>query len=107
MKYIGTTTDSDSFKKLAPNEYELPLPPHCGSFAYQRRFHTHEGVDFYAPDGTPVAALEDGIVVLIEDFTGPKVNQPWWNDTQALHIESGSQILVYGEITVLPELKVI
>lgn len=55
MVLVGSSSDSDSFKKIDLNkEMELFLPPHCGSFAFKRKFHTHEGIDFYAPDGAKV-----------------------------------------------------
>ena len=63
------TTDSDSFKTMAGFTTGLPLPPHVGSFGFNRRNHTHEGVDLYCPTGTPVCAVEDGRVVAVVPFS--------------------------------------
>ena len=42
-------------------ETEVPLPPHHpGSFAFERRYHVHEGVDLYCREGEPVYAVEAG-----------------------------------------------
>ena len=76
------------------------LPDELGQFAAVRRFHTHEGIDLYGDPEDPVFAVEDGIVVGIEWFTGEKapVPSPHWNNTQALLVEGASGVVVYGEI---------
>jgi len=76
----------------------LPVPPHPGSFGAVRRHDVHTGVDLYCPEGTPVYAIESGLVVAIEDFTGPKAGSPWWLDTRAVLIEGASGVLLYGEV---------
>ncbi len=38
----------------------------CGYFGCPRPGHLHNGVDFLAPSGTPIHAVDDGEVVLIE-----------------------------------------
>ena len=93
------TRDPLSFATLRPGETGLPLTPHPGSFGFVRKHHTHEGVDLYAPEGTPVSAVENGQVVRIEPFTGPAAQSPWWNDTAAVFVEGASGVVVYGEIT--------
>lgn len=92
------TSDADSFARMPPGHTGLPLPPHPGSFGFTRRHHTHEGVDLYAPVGTPVMCVEDGVVVKVEDFTGPAAKTPWWLDTKAVFVEGESGVVVYGEI---------
>jgi hypothetical protein len=84
----------------------LPLPPHPGAFGVRRRHHTHEGVDLYAPAGTPVMPVEPGRVVVIEPFTGPKANTPWWHDTDAIFVEGDSGVVVYGELRPAPGINV-
>jgi len=78
---------------------EVPIFPHLGAFAVQRKFHNHEGVDLYAPEGTSVYPVEPGTIVAIDNFTGPAVGSPWWNDTMCVLIEGKSGVVVYGEIT--------
>lgn len=92
------THDSDSFASFPSGSTGLPLFPHKGAFAVPRKFHTHEGVDLYAPDGTPVTAVEEGIVVDIQPFTGLHANTPWWNDTWAVLVEGETGVVVYGEV---------
>lgn len=71
----------------------------------RRRHHVHEGVDLYAPEGTPVLAVEDGTVVRIEPFTGPQAGSPWWHDTWAVWVEGVTGAVVYGEVRPRSDLR--
>lgn len=90
--------------ELSAGVLQLPLSPHPGAFAVKRKHHTHEGVDLYCPDKTPVICPFDCEVVDIFDFTGEKANTPWWNDTQSLLLKSVDSRFNYsinlGEIEV-------
>lgn len=77
---------------------ETPPPPH-GRFGAKRKLDVHTGVDLYCDVGTEIAALEDGIVVAVEDFTGESVGSPWWNETKAVMVEGKSGVVLYGEIS--------
>lgn len=93
---------SEDYKEFLPGESGVPIgDQHPGAFGFKRKNHTHEGVDLYCPEGTPVAAVEDGIVVAVINFTGPSATppSPWWNDTWALLVEGDTGVVVYGEIT--------
>lgn len=92
------TADSWSFQNCPPGTGEIPIGAHVGAFGVVRKNHTHEGIDFYSPEGTPVAAVEDGVVVVLEPFTGPQAGSPWWMDTQCVMVEGRSGVVVYGEI---------
>lgn len=94
----SATADSWSFQNCPSNIGEIPVGSHVGAFAVQRKNHTHEGIDFYAPEGTAVFAVEHGIVVVVEPFTGPLAGSPWWCDTQCVLVEGVSGVVVYGEI---------
>ncbi len=87
-------------------EIVIPLEPHPGAFGVARKFHTHEGIDLYCADGTPVVAMEAGKVVAIEDFTGTAAGSPWWFDTKSVLIEGQSGVVCYGEITPESNLQV-
>lgn len=94
------TNDSDSYKTMNPyTETGLPLLPHPGAFAAQRRHHQHEGIDLYGQEDELVYAMTVGTVVAIYRFTGESVGMPWWNETSAVAIEDDTGIWVYGEIT--------
>ena len=93
------TEDSESFRTFGAFETGLPLPPHPGAFGVKRKYHTHEGVDLYVPQATPVMAVEDGVVAQVDVFTGPTLGQPWWKQTKAVWIDGPSGTVVYGEIT--------
>lgn len=82
-----------------PLACEWQLPPAQGCFGAQRKFDIHTGVDLYCEPGTKVLAIEDGVVVDVIDFTGPKADSPWWNDTEAILVESKSGCILYGEIS--------
>lgn len=87
-------------------KYPLPKPGDAGYFGTIRRFDIHTGIDLYCDDGDPVVAMEDGLVVSIEAFTGANAGSPWWEDTWALLVEGKSGVIVYGEITILPDISV-
>lgn len=84
----------------------INAPPHQGAFGAVRKFDIHTGVDIYCAECTPVVALETGIIVGIEDFTGQNAESPWWNDTQAILVEGPSGVVLYGEIVVKDGLQV-
>lgn len=96
---IVASADGLSFQALPAGSTALPLPPHPGAFGVVRQHHRHEGVDLYAPADTPVAAVEDGVVVAVLDFTGEKAGSPWWHDTQAVMVKGASGVVLYGEIS--------
>lgn len=121
MNPVGTTIDSFSYLQLkgfslkkedgtvlfnienAFKQVEIPLYPHVGSFGVKRRFDRHRGVDLYAPVGTLVFAVEDGVVCPengIRPWTGTIANCDWWEDTWAIIIEGKSGMVVYGEIKI-------
>lgn len=95
--------DPDGFKNHPQGTTGLPVGDrHPGAFGFVRANHIHEGVDMYCPEGTPVRAVEAGIVVAVIAFTGPSAEpaSPWWHDTQAILVEGESGVVVYGEVGV-------
>ena len=93
---------SEDFKTFEEGHTGVPYgAEHPGAFGFKRANHTHEGIDLYCPEGTPVAAVEHGIVVALIPFTGAHAEppSPWWNNTWALLVEGDSGVVVYGEIT--------
>lgn len=85
-------------KPLSRMPDSIPSGTHPGAFGSNRKHDVHTGIDLYCEDGDFVYAIEDGVVVNICDFTGPKVNLPWWNDTRAILIEGKSGVILYGEL---------
>lgn len=107
FKFVGTTNDSYSFLDIdLTKEVEIPIHPHVGAFGIRRKYDYHCGVDLYAPEGTPVSAVENGEIVDICPFTGPKAGYPFWLDTDAVYVKGESGIVVYGEIEANPDLKI-
>ena len=86
-------------------KFEIPQGNHPGAFGFKRKYDFHTGVDLYCNDSDSVFAIEDGIIVNIEQFTGLEVNTPWWNSTFAVMIEGISGVINYGEIS-KPDLKI-
>ncbi len=99
------TDDSESFFYMPEDTTGVPLVPHPGSFGAVRKNHIHEGVDLYLPEGSPIRAVEDGIVVAVIKFTGAEADppSPWWHDTEAVMVEGASGVVLYGEITCVRE----
>lgn len=77
----------------------IPVNPHPGAFGFARKDSRHTGVDLYVDDNSPVFAMEPGVVVSVEHFTGIWDNSPWWNDTDCILIEGKSGVICYGEVT--------
>ncbi len=94
------THDGESFRHMGEGETGLPLTGHPGSFAHRRKMHTHQGVDIYVPEGTPVTAVEDGVIVAVHRFTGEHADPPtpWWGNTWSVMVEGQSGVVCYGEI---------
>lgn len=80
---------------------DIPKPPHPGSFGAVRKHDIHTGIDLYCPNDSMIYAIEDGVVINVCNFTGPKVNSPWWEDTDAVLIRGKSGVILYGELTPL------
>lgn len=92
---IPCPTDRTSFTSGSTG---LPMGAHPGAFGVRRKHHFHEGVDLYAPAGTPVRAVESGAVVAVMAFTGPAAGLPWWLDTSVVLVEGATGVVAYGEI---------
>jgi murein DD-endopeptidase MepM/ murein hydrolase activator NlpD len=86
------------------------IPPEChmGDFAYRRSFYHHPGIDIYCENGQQVVAIEDGVVVGFEHFTGEGANppSPWWNNTFAVMVEGESGVIGYCELLIEDELDI-
>ena len=76
----------------------IPIGTHPGAFNAKRKNSTHTGVDIYVNEGQSVTPVEDGKVVAVEPFTGPKDNSPWWLDTDCVLVEGASGVICYGEV---------
>jgi hypothetical protein len=53
-----------------------------------------------------VMVVEPGVVVAIEEYTGPKAGSPWWHPTQAVLVEGPSGVICYGELAPLKSIHV-
>lgn len=85
------------------------IPPEgaVGDFAFRRSFYFHPGIDIYCDLNQEVQAIEDGIIVNIEHFTGQNANpsSPWWNDTWSIMIEGKSGVIGYCELKPVEHIK--
>jgi murein DD-endopeptidase MepM/ murein hydrolase activator NlpD len=86
-----------------PLQQKPLFPDDPGLFGARRKNDIHTGIDLYTERGTQVVAVEAGVVVLVENFTGPNASDPspWWNDTQAVLVEGASGVVTYGEVAAL------
>lgn len=73
-------------------------PPADARFGAVRKHDIHSGVDLYAPEYSPVVAIEQGVVVSVLDFTGPDAGSDWWLPTKAVMVEGRSGVILYGEV---------
>lgn len=81
-------------------EPKIPSEGHVGDFAFRRSFYYHPGIDLYCDLYQEVCAIEDGVVVNVERFTGANANppSPWWNDTWSIMVDGESGVIGYCEI---------
>lgn len=77
---------------------ELGVLNHPGSFGYKRKFHFHEGIDFYCELNDKVLSICNGTIHSIELFTGEEINSPWWNTTYCVIVKTVFGFMNYGEI---------
>lgn len=77
---------------------DIPVLQHYGAYGVRRKHDVHSGIDLYAPEDEPVYAIEDGEVVYVGPFTGPKCGTHWWNDTNAIYVLGDTATIVYGEV---------
>ena len=93
------------FKNKTKQDLENQLQKYPQSnFGYTRKHDIHTGIDIYADPNQEVFAIEDGVVVSMDIFTGAEVDSPWWNTTQSIVIKSNSGYILYGEIKINPNL---
>ena len=83
-----------------PKSYSQSLPKvgEPGSFWENRGDRFHCGVDIYAPERSPVYAVEDGLVIKLGLFTSPDMVD-YWNHTYFILIHHCSGfIALYAEM---------
>lgn len=78
----------------------IPKLNSAGDFGYKRSTYHHTGIDLYCHVNQEIVAIEDGVVVHMEHFTGAKAipSSPWWNDTWSIMIEGKSGVIGYCEL---------
>ncbi len=84
-------------------DYQYMIPPDdLGSFGILREGDRHTGVDLYCAEGTPVYAVEDGVVVSVDDFTGLRDSEIDIKNrylyTQIVMVEGKSGVVGYCEV---------
>tara|TARA_R110002167_G_scaffold45083_1_gene135548 strand:- start:24523 stop:25065 length:543 start_codon:yes stop_codon:yes gene_type:complete len=80
------------------NNRGLPINNHPGAFGNARKYNFHEGIDLYGKEGDWVLAMNAGVVVSNQAFTGPNVGHDWWLPTDAVTVKSDTEYFVYGEL---------
>lgn len=76
-----------------------PAPGEHGCFWEDRGDRYHAGIDLYSPEGSPVLAIENGRVVLVQQFTSPDLVD-YWNVTYSVIIETASGFVTrYAELS--------
>jgi murein DD-endopeptidase MepM/ murein hydrolase activator NlpD len=96
--FILSNSEEDKFLQNYLFHTEIPMLPHPGAFGKQRKNHIHEGVDIYCEDGDIVYSMEEGVVLMIDAFTGKHAGSPWWADTWHVLVQHKNYVINYGEI---------
>ena len=83
-----------------PLSGEYPTSSTQGSFGVPNKYTFNSGINLYCEPGQVVCAVEDGVVISVEDFTGEAAvpPSPWWYNTKAISVEGKSGVVVYGEV---------
>jgi polyhydroxyalkanoate synthesis regulator phasin len=84
---------------------DIPNQNEIGAWGSQRDKDKHRGIDLYAPEGTKVIAVENGIVSDIFNVPPPE-DAPSGKETQAIAIDGPSGRATYAEIKANPNIKV-
>lgn len=86
-----------------------PLPNgkyHPAGFGAKRPHNRHTGVDLFCDHNQPLAAVEDGFVVAIRDFSKHKTKKPWLNRTRVILIEGFTGVVAYCNVKERNGLKI-
>lgn len=83
----------------------IPINAHPGAFGCRRKYDFHTGIDLYGKPGDWVYAIDDGIVVSVDRFTGKRPDS-WWLPTDAIIVECANCNWVYGEIIPNPKIRI-
>lgn len=78
--------------------FDIDAIPAANKFGAKRKHDFHTGIDLFAPAGTQVFAIEDGIVTDVSRFTGASIGTPWWNETCCVAVEGASGVILYAEL---------
>lgn len=90
MKY-WPVPDSFSHRPPSPGEH--------GCFWEDRGDRFHAGVDIYASLGSRVVAVEDGQVIIVQQFTSPDLLD-YWNITYSILVKTSSGLIArYAELS--------
>jgi murein DD-endopeptidase MepM/ murein hydrolase activator NlpD len=83
-----------------PNSYskKVPINGNPGSFWEDRGDRRHCGIDIYAPVGSEVVSIANGIVIDIGSFTDSDII-PYWNKTNYVLIKNQDNLIYkYAEM---------
>ena len=83
-----------------PDSYfkKIPAKGSPGSFWENRGDRFHCGIDIYAPAGSEVVSIDDGIVLESGIFTNPNVVS-YWNETKFILIKNQDDVICkYAEL---------
>jgi murein DD-endopeptidase MepM/ murein hydrolase activator NlpD len=79
--------------------WSLPIGKyHPAGFGYSKSHNVHTGIDLYVPERSSVHSVEDGTVVNIFNFTGPKTLYPHLLPTKAIVVNGKTGLVLYGEV---------
>jgi len=106
MKDINVSVTKDWVNPLPECIWPLPLGKYqTGGFGARRQYNVHSGVDLLCANNQPLASVEDGTVVGIQDFSKKK-EKAWLNNTRVIFIEGATGVVVYCNVIEKNDLKI-
>ncbi|HMA82681.1 MAG TPA: M23 family metallopeptidase [Candidatus Thermoplasmatota archaeon] len=72
-----------------PKKYRFRNDQSLGQFLENRGDRIHCGIDIYAPEKTPVFAVDDGVIKSTSEFSSP-YQISYWNTTYEIILEAKS-----------------
>jgi hypothetical protein len=121
VRYFEQANKESRLTKMEPDTtWHSPLPGYDwslplgkqqpGGFGTKQKFNFHTGVDLFCKHLQPLAAVEAGTIVALQDFSKNKnkqeQNNPRYNNTRVILIEGKTGVVAYCNVQEAENIKI-